>query len=93
MKVQHQGCLHPARFIKYCWYDDPVVWGTMGDGYPVFQQPAHVALNFAPMKPNLTLMPMYLSYSANTRECSGSTRPSLTRRTGDFEPKYFGIGR
>ena len=48
MKVQHQGRLHPARFIKYRWYDDPVVWGTMGDGYPVFQQPAHAAPRLRP---------------------------------------------
>ena len=48
MKVQHQGRLHPARFIKYRWYDDPVVWGTMGDGYPVFQQPAHAAPQLCP---------------------------------------------
>ena len=48
MKVQHQGGLHPARFIKYRWYDDPVVWGTMGDGYPVFQQPAHAAPRLRP---------------------------------------------
>ena len=43
MKVQHEGRLHPARFIKYRWYDDLMVWGTMGDGYPVYQQPAHAA--------------------------------------------------
>ena len=48
MKVQHQGRLHPARFIKYRWYDDPVVWETMGDGYPVFQQPAHAAPRLRP---------------------------------------------
>ena len=30
------------------WYDDPVVWGTMGDGYPVFQQPAHAAPQLHP---------------------------------------------
>ena len=48
MKVQHQGRLHPARFIKYRWYDDPMVWGTMGDGYPVFQQPAHAAPRLCP---------------------------------------------
>ena len=48
MKVQHEGRLHPARFIKYRWYTEPMVWGTMGDGYPVFQQPAHAAPRLRP---------------------------------------------
>ena len=43
MKVRHEGRLHPARFIKYRMYDKLMVWGTMGEGYPVYQQPAHVA--------------------------------------------------
>ena len=43
MKVRHEGRLHPAHFIKYRMYDDPMVWGTMGEGHPVYQQPAHVA--------------------------------------------------
>ena len=29
-------------------YDDPMVWGTMGDGYPVYQQPAHTAPRLHP---------------------------------------------
>ena len=48
MKVQHKGRLHPSRFIKYRWYDDPMVWGTMGDGYLVFQQPARAAPRLRP---------------------------------------------
>ena len=48
MKVQHEGRLHPARFIKYRWYAEPMVWGTMRDGYPVFQQPAHAAPRLCP---------------------------------------------
>ena len=43
MKVHHEGCLHPACFIKYRMYDEPMVWGTMGEGHPVYQQPAHAA--------------------------------------------------
>ena len=50
MKVQHEGRLHPARFIKYRMYDDPMVWGTMGDGYPVYQQPAHAVPRLRPNK-------------------------------------------
>ena len=48
MKVRHEGCLHPARFIKYRMYDDLMVWGTMGAGYPVYEQPAHVAPRLCP---------------------------------------------
>ena len=48
MKVRHQGRLHPVRFIKYRMYDEPMVWGTMGDGYAVYEQPAHVAPRLRP---------------------------------------------
>ena len=48
MKVRHEGRLHPARFIKYRMYDNPMVWGTMGEGYPVYQQPAHAAPRLRP---------------------------------------------
>ena len=50
MKVHHEGRLHPARFIKYRMYDEPMVWGTMGEGYPVYEQPAHVAPRLRPNK-------------------------------------------
>ena len=43
MKVRHQGRLHPARFIKYRMYNEPMVWGTMREGYAVYEQPAHAA--------------------------------------------------
>ena len=29
-------------------YDNPMVWGTMGEGYPVYQQPAHAAPRLRP---------------------------------------------
>ena len=48
MKVRHEGCLHPACFIKYRMYDDLMVWGTMGEGHLVYQQPAHVAPRLRP---------------------------------------------
>ena len=48
MKVRHKGCLHPTRFIKYRMYDDPMVWGTMGEGHPVYQQPTHAAPRLRP---------------------------------------------
>ena len=48
MKVHHQGRLHPTRFIKYRMYDEPMVWGTMGEGYAVYEQPAHVAPRLRP---------------------------------------------
>ena len=48
MKVRHEGRLHPARFIKCRMYDNPMVWGTMGEGHPVHQQPAHAAPRLRP---------------------------------------------
>ena len=48
MKVRHEGRLHPTRFIKYRMYDEPMVWGTMGEGHPVYQQPAHAAPRLRP---------------------------------------------
>ena len=48
MKVRHEGHLHPACFIKYRMYDDLMVWGTMGEGHPVYQQPAHAAPRLRP---------------------------------------------
>ena len=48
MKVRHEGRLHPTRFIKYRMYDEPMVWGTMREGYPVYQQPAHAAPRLRP---------------------------------------------
>ena len=48
MKVHHQGRLHPARFIKYRMYDKLMVWGTMWEGYAVYEQPAHTAPRLRP---------------------------------------------
>ena len=48
MKVRHEGRLHPAHFIKYRMYDEPMVWGTMGEGYAVYQQPAHATPRLRP---------------------------------------------
>ena len=48
MKVRHEGRLHPARFIKYRMYNEPMVWGTMREGYAVYQQPAHAAPRLRP---------------------------------------------
>ena len=48
MKVHHEGRLHPARFIKYRMYNEPMVWGTMREGYSVYQQPAHAAPQLCP---------------------------------------------
>src|SRR6201996_6875418 len=41
IKVRHQGRLHVARFIKVKFNDDPIVYGTMGDGLPVYEQSAY----------------------------------------------------
>ena len=48
MKVRHEGRLHPTRFIKYRMYNEPMVWGTMREGYLVYQQPVHVAPRLCP---------------------------------------------
>ena len=48
MKVRHEVRLHPVCFIKYRMYDEPMVWGTMGEGYAVYQQPAHAAPRLRP---------------------------------------------
>ena len=48
MKVRHEGRLHPACFIKYRMYDEPMLWGTMGERHPVYQQPAHVVPRLRP---------------------------------------------
>ena len=29
-------------------YDEPMVWGTVGEGHPVYQQPAHAAPRLCP---------------------------------------------
>ena len=46
--VQHQGSLVPANFVQVKMYDEPVVLGTMGQGFPVFCQPSHVAQTLLP---------------------------------------------
>ena len=48
MKVRHEGRLHPAHFIKYKMFDEPMVWGTMREGYSVYQQRAHAAPRLRP---------------------------------------------
>src|SRR6201996_3671130 len=41
IKVHHQGHLHIARFIKVKFNNNPIVYGTMGEGLPIYEQPAH----------------------------------------------------
>ena len=38
----------PANFVQVKMYDEPVVLGTMGQGFPVFCQPVHVAQTLLP---------------------------------------------
>src|ERR1700761_7910950 len=42
-KLRHQGETVQARYVKVHFRADPVVWGTMGRGFRVFEQEAHVA--------------------------------------------------
>ena len=37
-----------ARYITVKFYHDPVVWGTMGCGFRVFEQPAHTVPRLTP---------------------------------------------
>src|SRR6201996_6693543 len=42
-KLRHQGETVQARYVTVHFRADPVVWGTMGWGFRVFEQEAHVA--------------------------------------------------
>ena len=37
-----------ARYVTIKFYHDPVVWGTMGCGFRVFEQPAHATSRLTP---------------------------------------------
>ena len=46
--VRHQGEVMQAQYVTVKFYHDPVVWGTMGRGFRVFEQPAHTAPHLTP---------------------------------------------
>ena len=46
--VQHQGEVTQAQYVTVKFYHDPVVWGTMGHGFRVFEQPTHAAPRLTP---------------------------------------------
>ena len=46
--VRHQGEVTQARYVTVKFYHDPIVWGTMGRGFQVFEQPAHAAPRLTP---------------------------------------------
>ena len=48
IRVRHQGEVVQARYVTVKFYHDPVVWGTMGRGFRVFEQPAHAAPRLTP---------------------------------------------
>ena len=39
-----------ARYVTVKFYHDPVVWGTMGRGFRVYEQPAHAAPCLTPQE-------------------------------------------
>ena len=43
IRMQHQGEVTQARYVTVKFYHDPVIWGTMGRGFRLFEQPAHAA--------------------------------------------------
>ena len=46
--VRHQGEVMQVQYVTVKFYHDPVVWGTMGRGFRVFEQPAHAAPRLTP---------------------------------------------
>ena len=42
-KLRHQGDVVQARYVTVKFRANPVVWGTMGKGFRVFEQEAHAA--------------------------------------------------
>ena len=46
--MRHQGEVTQARYITVKFYHNPVVWGTMGRGFQVFEQPAHATPHLTP---------------------------------------------
>ena len=48
VRVQHQGDLIPANFVQVKMYDEPIVTGTVGQGFPIFCYPTHVAQTVLP---------------------------------------------
>ena len=92
MKVRHEGRLHPTRFIKYRMYDEPMVWGTMGEGYPVYQQPAHAAPQ---LRPNEAKPYSHADTFILLSKYPGAqwvNAALVTKKTADSRPKYIGTG-
>ena len=48
IQVRHQGEVTQARYVTVKFYHDPIVWGTMGRGFQVFEQPAHAVPRLTP---------------------------------------------
>ena len=51
--VRHQGEVTQAQYVTVKFYHDPIIWGTMGRGFRVFEQPAHAALRLTPREATL----------------------------------------
>ena len=50
IRVRHQGEVTQAWYVTAKFYHDPVVWGTMGRSFWVFEQPAHAAPRLTPQE-------------------------------------------
>ena len=50
IRVRHQREVTQAQYVTIRFYHDPVVWGTMGRGFQVFEQPAHAAPRLTPQE-------------------------------------------
>ena len=48
IRVRHQGGVMQARYATVKFYHNPIIWGTMGHGFRVFEQPAHAAPHLTP---------------------------------------------
>ena len=50
IRVRHQEEVTQVWYVTVKFYHDPVVWGTMGRGFWVFEQPAHAAPRLTPQE-------------------------------------------
>ena len=53
IRVQHQGNLIPTNFVQVKMYDNPIVLGTVSQGFPIFCQPVHAVQTLLPFEASL----------------------------------------
>ena len=53
VRVQHRGNLIPTNFVQVKMYDNPIVLGTVSQGFPIFCQPVHAVQTLLPFEASL----------------------------------------